>query len=65
MLAILWNSIWRTGSCIGPTAEIRRGEHGQSRPYGRHLMEGIGIALDLKGNRMFVTDLAGSIYAAK
>jgi len=30
-----------------------------------HLMEGIGIALDLKGNRMFVTDLAGSVYAAK
>ncbi len=30
-----------------------------------HLMEGIGIALDLKGNRMFVTDLAGSVYSAK
>ena len=30
-----------------------------------HLMEGIGIALDLKGNRMFLTDLAGSIYSAK
>src|SRR5882672_7165360 len=30
-----------------------------------HLMEGIGIALDLKGNRMFVTDLAGSLYSAK
>jgi hypothetical protein len=29
-----------------------------------HLMEGIGIALDLPGNRMFVTDLAGSIYSA-
>jgi sugar lactone lactonase YvrE len=29
-----------------------------------HLMEGIGIALDLRGKRMFVTDLAGSIYAA-
>jgi hypothetical protein len=29
-----------------------------------HLMEGIGIALDLPGNRMFVTDLAGSIYVA-
>jgi hypothetical protein len=27
-------------------------------------MEGIGIALDLPGNRMFVTDLAGSIYSA-
>jgi DNA-binding beta-propeller fold protein YncE len=30
-----------------------------------HLMEGIGIALDFKGNRMFLTDLAGSIYSAK
>jgi hypothetical protein len=31
----------------------------------RHLMEGIGIALDVRGNRMFVTDLAGSIYSAR
>ena len=30
-----------------------------------HLMEGIGIALDFKGERMFVTDLGGSIYSAK
>jgi hypothetical protein len=30
-----------------------------------HLMEGIGIVLDLKGERMFVTDLGGSIYSAK
>jgi hypothetical protein len=29
-----------------------------------HLMEGIGIALDVRGDRMFVTDLAGSIYSA-
>src|SRR6266566_1491311 len=29
-----------------------------------HLMEGIGIALDVPGNRMFVTDLAGSLYSA-
>lgn len=29
-----------------------------------HLMEGIGIALDVPGNRMFFTDLAGSIYSA-
>jgi sugar lactone lactonase YvrE len=29
-----------------------------------HLMEGIGIALDVPGNRMFVTDFAGSVYAA-
>jgi sugar lactone lactonase YvrE len=30
----------------------------------RHLMEGIGIALDISGNRMFVTDFAGSVYCA-
>ena len=30
-----------------------------------HLMEGIGIALDLKGDRMFLTDLAGDIYTAR
>jgi len=30
-----------------------------------HLMEGIGIALDVPGDRMFVTDLGGSIYSAK
>ena len=29
-----------------------------------HLMEGIGLALDLKGGRMFITDLAGSVYSA-
>jgi DNA-binding beta-propeller fold protein YncE len=29
-----------------------------------HLMEGIGIALDLKGGRMFMTDLGGSVYSA-
>ncbi|MCU1679260.1 MAG: hypothetical protein JWM93_4018 [Frankiales bacterium] len=30
-----------------------------------HLREGIGIALDLDGDRMFVTDLAGSVYSAR
>ena len=30
-----------------------------------HLEEGIGIALDFKGNRMFLTDLTGTIYSAK
>ncbi len=28
-------------------------------------MEGIGIALDVAGDRMFVTDLGGSIYASR
>ena len=30
-----------------------------------HLMEGIGIALDVAGDRMFVTDLGGSVYASR
>ena len=29
-----------------------------------HLMEGIGLALDLKNQRMFTTDLGGSVYSA-
>jgi len=29
------------------------------------LMEGIGIALDVPGNRMFFTDLGGSVYVAQ
>jgi len=29
-----------------------------------HLMEGIGLALDPKGGRMFITDLGGSVYSA-
>ena len=30
-----------------------------------HLMEGIGIALDLKGDRMFITDFGGNVLVAK
>ena len=30
-----------------------------------HLMEGIGIALDLKGDRMFITDFGGNLFSAK
>ncbi len=30
-----------------------------------HLMDGIGIALDLEGERMIVTDLGGTVYFAK
>jgi hypothetical protein len=29
-----------------------------------HLMEGIGIALDFDGERMFMTDLGGTVYSA-
>lgn len=28
-------------------------------------MEGIGIALDREGDRMFMTDLGGSVYSAR
>lgn len=31
----------------------------------RDLKEGIGIALDLEGGRMFITDLGGNVYRAK
>ena len=30
-----------------------------------HLMEGIGIALDLEGDRMFITDFGGNVLSAK
>src|SRR5215470_12362076 len=30
-----------------------------------HLMEGIGISLDVAGDRMFMTDFAGSVYSAR
>lgn len=30
-----------------------------------HLMEGIGLALDVRGDRMFVTDFGGSVYSAR
>jgi DNA-binding beta-propeller fold protein YncE len=36
----------------------------QSQIVVTDLMEGIGIALDVPGNRMFVTDLGGSVYSA-
>jgi DNA-binding beta-propeller fold protein YncE len=29
-----------------------------------HLMEGIGLSLDVEGGRMFLTDLAGTVYSA-
>lgn len=31
----------------------------------RNLKEGIGIALDVKGGRMYATDLGGSVYSAR
>jgi hypothetical protein len=61
-------------SSIGPTAAILRAATPSIARQSikkavpeiliTHLMEGIGIALDVPGNRMFVTDLAGSVYSA-
>ena len=42
----------------------RRRSPSESEIVVTHLMEGIGIALDVPGDRMFVTDFAGSIYSA-
>jgi DNA-binding beta-propeller fold protein YncE len=44
--------------------EIAANSHAESQILITHLMEGIGLALDPKGERMFVTDLAGSVYSA-
>jgi len=48
-------------------APMDAGPKGRSAPeiLFTHLMEGIGIALDLKGGRMFMTDLGGSVYSAR
>ncbi|HEY3963293.1 MAG TPA: hypothetical protein VGM05_01970 [Planctomycetaceae bacterium] len=43
----------------------KAGQLGKPEILLTHLMEGIGLALDLRGNRMFVTDLAGSVYTAR
>src|SRR5882724_7655591 len=41
-----------------------RGERPAPEIVFTHLMEGIGLALDVKNSRMFMTDLGGSVYAA-
>ena len=70
------SSISKIACSIGPIAAIRRAATRSivrpidSKPTPTpeivvtHLMEGIGIALDVPGDRMFVTDFAGSIYSA-
>jgi len=40
-------------------------KHPESQILLTHLMEGIGIAIDFKGDRMFLTDLAGTVYSAR
>lgn len=55
----------------GNTVNRGRIEEGEQKKYLTpeilltHLTAGIGIALDLKGNRMLITDLGCSIYSAK
>ena len=44
--------------------DVSAGKRGAPQIVFDHLMEGIGLALDPKGGRMFVTDLGGSIYSA-
>ena len=40
------------------------GKHKEPEIVFNHLMEGIGLSLDLANNRMFLTDLGGSVYSA-
>jgi hypothetical protein len=45
-------------------ASLDGGDGTEPEIVSTHLMEGIGIALDPGRNRMFVTDLGGSVYVA-
>ena len=44
--------------------DVSAGKRGAPEIVFDHLMEGIGLALNPKGGRMFVTDFGGSIYSA-
>jgi DNA-binding beta-propeller fold protein YncE len=44
--------------------DARRGERKPPEIVFSNLMEGIGLALDHKNGRMFITDLGGSVYTA-
>ncbi len=44
---------------------IDRANHGAPEIVMTHLMEGIGLALDVPHDRMFVTDFGGSVYSAR
>ena len=43
--------------------DVRPGARKDPEIVFTHLMEGIGLALDLPNNRMFMTDLGGSVYS--
>ena len=44
--------------------DVKPGARNAPEVVFNHLMEGIGLALDLKNNRMFMTDLGGSVYSS-
>jgi hypothetical protein len=50
------------GNSVSRAAIHKTGEAGSPQLLTTHLMEGIGLALDLERNRMFATDLGGSVY---
>jgi hypothetical protein len=51
------------GNSVSRAALGRNGKAKKPQVLVTHLMEGIGLALDLKHNRMFATDLGGSVYS--
>ena len=51
------------GNSISRAVINRNGRAQEPQLLTTHLMEAIGLALDLKGNRMFATDLGGSVYS--
>jgi DNA-binding beta-propeller fold protein YncE len=44
--------------------DVAAGKRKEPEIVFNHLMEGIGISLDLENKRMFLTDLGGSVYSA-
>ena len=54
----------RGNTVNGAPMDAASGKRKEPEIVFNHLMEGIGLSLDLKGGRMFVTDLAGSVYSA-
>jgi DNA-binding beta-propeller fold protein YncE len=44
--------------------DVPQGNRKEPEIVFNHLMEGIGLSLDLKGGRMFLTDFGGSVYSA-
>lgn len=45
--------------------DIALGEKREQEIIVDHLMEGIGVALDIKNDRVFLTDMSGGIYCAR